>query len=111
MLFCVAMDSDNNTTTQLKRLVSLIGRGVEVAERFISPTGEDTRTAEQLSDPELRTSIYIIEAACAQLCCLVARPSDILANVSLPSLNLKLSSDFFSKKFLAVSVILLKLLH
>lgn len=76
------MNSHNNTTSKLRQLLSLIGKEVEVAERYISLAGEDIRTLEQPSDPELRTSIYTIEAACAQLCCLVARPSDILANVS-----------------------------
>lgn len=78
------MASDNSVTSELRRLLSLIGEAVNIAEHYISLPREDKRAVEQPTDPELRTSICTIEAACAQLCSLVARPGDILANVNLP---------------------------
>ncbi|EKM76020.1 hypothetical protein AGABI1DRAFT_131738 [Agaricus bisporus var. burnettii JB137-S8] len=74
------MASDNSVTSELRLLLSLIGEAVNIAERYISLPREDKRAVEQPNDPELRTSICTIEAACAQLCSLVARPDDILAN-------------------------------
>ncbi|XP_006460606.1 hypothetical protein AGABI2DRAFT_117546 [Agaricus bisporus var. bisporus H97] len=65
-------------TSELKDLLSLIVSSAGVAERCISHRGG--LPDGQPMDPELRSSIYIIEAACAQLCLLVARPSDSLVN-------------------------------
>ncbi|XP_006460601.1 hypothetical protein AGABI2DRAFT_117542 [Agaricus bisporus var. bisporus H97] len=47
-------------------------------------------------DPELRTSIYAIEAACAQLCSLIARPSDALANKLF---SVSIANDISTRKF------------
>jgi len=62
---------------QLRTLLSLITNATEVAERRLSGSAQDGH-----NDPELRASIYILEAACTQLVCEVARPSDVLVNVS-----------------------------
>ncbi|KXN91143.1 Sterigmatocystin 8-O-methyltransferase [Leucoagaricus sp. SymC.cos] len=68
----------SNTNEQLKTLLTLISNACEVAgKRLASPPRS---RQEEVGDPELRTSIYAIEAACAQLTTLVARPSDTLVN-------------------------------
>jgi hypothetical protein len=74
----------NNATSmqgELRSLLSLIVDSAGVAERYISQ--REGPPQEQSIDAELRSSIYAIEAACAQLCSLIARPSDSLVNVSL----------------------------
>jgi len=65
---------------QLRTLLSLITNATEVAERHLS--GSSYSAQDGHNDPELRASIYILEAACTQLVCEVARPSDVLVNVS-----------------------------
>jgi hypothetical protein len=69
-----------NIANELKALLSVITDSVAVAERFI-PQRQNLKQGQPI-DPELRSSIFAIEAACVQLCSLVARPSDALANVS-----------------------------
>lgn len=73
------MDSSTHHIVQLRTLLALIGNAVQVAERHLS--NAKLSAHEQPVNPELRTSVYTIEAACAQLCALVARPSDTLMNV------------------------------
>jgi len=68
---------------QLQTLLALITNATEVVERHLASSSYSAE--EGHNDPELRTSIYTIEAACAQLVCKVARPSDVLVNVSLDS--------------------------
>lgn len=70
----------SNTIDEVRGLLSLIIDSVGVAERYI-PRREAAPQGQPI-DPEFRSSIYAIQAACAQLCSLVARPSDVLANVS-----------------------------
>ncbi|KAF7782907.1 hypothetical protein Agabi119p4_2283 [Agaricus bisporus var. burnettii] len=72
------MNNATKITGELRDLLSLIVDSAGVAERCVShreglPDG-------QPMDPELRSSIYVIEAACAQLCSLIARPSGSLVN-------------------------------
>jgi hypothetical protein len=56
-----------------------MGDAGAVLERNIS---HSEQPSQEQPSAELRSSIYAVEAACAQLCSLVARPSDVLANVS-----------------------------
>ncbi|KAF7782904.1 hypothetical protein Agabi119p4_2280 [Agaricus bisporus var. burnettii] len=72
------MNSVASMTGELRSLLSLIVDSAGVAERCLS--GREGLPDGQPMDPELRSSIYVIEAACAQLCSLVARPSDSLVN-------------------------------
>jgi len=65
----------------LKALLALINNATEIVERHLSSSSSSAQDGH--NDPELRASIYTIEAACAQLVCQVARPSDVLVNVSL----------------------------
>ncbi len=74
------MELPASTSEELKRLVALIGDAAQTAEMHLSDSKPPARG--QTITPELRTSIYVMEAACAQLCSLVARPSDTLVNVS-----------------------------
>ncbi|KAF9452281.1 S-adenosyl-L-methionine-dependent methyltransferase [Macrolepiota fuliginosa MF-IS2] len=71
------MDSSVCSIVQLRALVGLIGDAAQAIEKQLS-TSKSTK--ELPADPELRASIYTIEAASAQLCNLVARPSDSLVN-------------------------------
>jgi len=65
---------------QLQTLLSLINNATEVVDRHLSSSSYPAQDGH--NDPELRVSIYTIEAACSQLVCEVARPSDVLVNVS-----------------------------
>ncbi|KAL9712332.1 hypothetical protein Ac2012v2_003569 [Leucoagaricus gongylophorus] len=62
----------------LKALLALITNATEIVERHLSSSSSSAQDGH--NDPELRASIYTIEAACAQLVCQVARPSDVLVN-------------------------------
>jgi hypothetical protein len=83
------MDNATSTMDAVRGLLSLIVDSVGVAERYI-PRREAVPQGQPI-DPEFRSSIYAIQAACAQLCSLVARPSDVLANVSQHNSSLKKS--------------------
>lgn len=69
-----------NMANELKALLSIITESVAVAERYV-PQRQNLSQGQPI-DPELRNSIFALEAACSQLCSLVARPGDVLANVS-----------------------------
>lgn len=77
------MDSSASHIAQTRALLGLIGNAAQAAEKYLSTVSLRSSAQEQLIDPELRISVYTIEAACAQLCALVARPSDTLVNVCL----------------------------
>lgn len=89
------MDSPTNTSEELRKLVALIGNAAQTAEKYLLDPKLSTR--EQTTDPELRTSIYVIEAACAQLCALVARPSDTLTNVSVDTFGFGFLSNHITR--------------
>ncbi|EKM76021.1 hypothetical protein AGABI1DRAFT_79240 [Agaricus bisporus var. burnettii JB137-S8] len=72
------MDTTTSVTNELRSLLSLIVDSAAIAQRHI-PDREKLSQGEPI-DSELRSSIFVIEAACAQLCSLIARPSDALAN-------------------------------
>lgn len=74
------MNSPTSTSEELRKLVALVGNAAQTAEKHL--LDPKLPAVGQTTDPELRTSIYVMEAACAQLCALVARPSDTLTNVS-----------------------------
>lgn len=74
------MDSTTSRIDELRGLMVLIGNAVDVLEHDISQP--KVASKEQPSDADLRSSVCTVEAACAQLCSLVARPGDVLANVS-----------------------------
>jgi hypothetical protein len=74
------IDTATSMANEMKALLSVITDSVAVAERYI-PQRQNLSQGEPI-DPELRTSIVVLEAACSQLCSLIARPSDTLANVS-----------------------------
>jgi hypothetical protein len=66
-------------SSELRALLALIVNAAQTAEKHLSTP----KSKSDANDLELRSSIYYIEAACAQLCSLVARPSDTLVNVSV----------------------------
>jgi hypothetical protein len=99
------MDSITTRIDELRGLMAVLGNAVAVLERDTSHP-EWHVSQEQPSGPELRSSIYAVEAACAQLCSLVARPGDVLANVSsiriLTRIHLtSVSLEIFGRGFLA----------
>lgn len=79
-------------SAQLSALLALITDATKTVESFYGETSmpfvpslDDTTPHPldtQVSLPELRRAIEIIEGACAQLCATVARPSHTLMNVS-----------------------------
>ncbi|XP_006460604.1 hypothetical protein AGABI2DRAFT_117544 [Agaricus bisporus var. bisporus H97] len=72
------MDSTTSRIDELRGLMVLIGNAVDILEHDISQP--KVASKEQPSDADLRSSVCTVEAACAQLCSLVARPGDVLAN-------------------------------
>lgn len=101
------MDSTASATKDIRALLTLIVDAAHIAESHLSRSGTPAR--EQSFDAELRSSIHTIEAACAQLCSLVARPSDTLVNVSSYLVfSVQLSDIQFAQKFMAVSTLICK---
>jgi hypothetical protein len=74
------MDSISTRINEIKGLMAVMGNAVAILERDFSLC--ECGSEDVPSDPKIRSSIYAIEAACAQLSALVARPADALANVS-----------------------------
>jgi hypothetical protein len=90
------MNGFSSTQSELRALLSLIVDSAGVAERYLSQ--EQGLEQKRRNNTELRASIYSIEAACAQLCSLIARPSDSLVNVSLEYLSDLMESEVSSSR-------------
>lgn len=74
------MSSPANTSEELAKLVTLIDNATQTAKKhLLNPKPSDRG---QTTDPELRNSIAVMQAACTQLCTLVTQPCDTLASVS-----------------------------